>query len=278
MPLSLRKLLCNLYTGRREYEAHVFRYAATVAARRQADIFTATQIEALINAFANGEIAKAVHSQELHRSYVTGWIDEGERLAKDDDAKKLGIPAFARRMWEVAVSLVVRAWEQAQPGLCIGRSEDVCCVTDYCCTDLTNSLDSEHLDVFCVANYCCRALTNSLNSDDGFAHAVELLDRDGFTDWLLRELWRECPEEAEYRELPKPRDTRPPMTDGQKRLWDALSGCAMTEKKLADRNQLDTSEQTVRSWVLGLRRAGYGIERRKGRGYYRPDAPPDDVT
>lgn len=67
------------------------------------------------------------------------------------------------------------------------------------------------------------------------------------------------------------------MTDGQKRLWDALHRKALTGKELAGQKVLDTSEDTVRHCVKGLRQAGYEIENRAGRGYYRPDAPPDDL-
>ena len=66
------------------------------------------------------------------------------------------------------------------------------------------------------------------------------------------------------------------MTDGQKRLWDALAGRALTAKELASKSILDTSEDTVRRWVFELRKAGYEIDHRRGRGYVRPDARPAD--
>jgi len=69
---------------------------------------------------------------------------------------------------------------------------------------------------------------------------------------------------------------QPPMTDGQKRLWDALKGRALTGKELASSNELDTSQETIRQWVGELKKAGYEIPNRRGRGYYRPDAPPLD--
>jgi biotin operon repressor len=67
---------------------------------------------------------------------------------------------------------------------------------------------------------------------------------------------------------------RKPMTGGQQALWDALEGQALTAKKLAE--QLDTSENTIRQHVSDLRKAGCDIPNRRGRGYYRPDAPPED--
>ena len=107
--------------------------------------------------------------------------------------------------------------------------------------------------------------------------AARATDEHGKTVWRLR-----CRLTARYlrslaKKLVAGKDARPPMTNGQKRLWGALKGRAMTGKELAGKDQLDTSEETVRSWVRELRRAGYGIENRRGRGYYRPDAPPDDV-
>lgn len=66
------------------------------------------------------------------------------------------------------------------------------------------------------------------------------------------------------------------MTDGQKRLWAALHGRALTAKELAAQSELDSSEDTVRQWVCGLKKAGYEISRRSRRGYFRPDAPPAD--
>ena len=66
------------------------------------------------------------------------------------------------------------------------------------------------------------------------------------------------------------------MTDGQKRLWDALDGRALTSQELAAESELGTSPETVRQWVSDLKKAGYEIDRRQSRGYFRPDAPPAD--
>ncbi len=66
------------------------------------------------------------------------------------------------------------------------------------------------------------------------------------------------------------------MTDGQKRLWDALHERALTGKELAAETELDSSEETIRQWVSELRKAEYEIDNRRGRGYFRPDAPPAD--
>ena len=72
-----------------------------------------------------------------------------------------------------------------------------------------------------------------------------------------------------------PIEERRPMTDGQRSLWNALDGKAMNTNELAD--ALNTSPGTVRQWKSALCLAGYGIERRHGRGYYRLDAPPSDL-
>ena len=69
-------------------------------------------------------------------------------------------------------------------------------------------------------------------------------------------------------------EIRQVMTDGQKRLWDALDGRALAAKELAAESELDTSEDTVRQYVLDLRKAGRKIGHRPGRGYFRPNAPP----
>ena len=96
-----------------------------------------------------------------------------------------------------------------------------------------------------------------------------------YEEWWLREAEkRTAPLPAGHVQAPQspPR----PMTDGQKRLWNALKNRALSAKELAGRDELDTSGETVRQWVLGLRKAGHAIEHRSGRGYYRPDAPPSE--
>ena len=70
--------------------------------------------------------------------------------------------------------------------------------------------------------------------------------------------------------------TKLPLTDGQKRLWNALDGRAVTVKELA--KELNTSDGVIRRWKGDLVRAGYRIDRRASRGYFRPDAPPADCN
>ncbi len=69
-----------------------------------------------------------------------------------------------------------------------------------------------------------------------------------------------------------------PLTAGEQRLWDALAGRLLTGRELASENELNSSEETVRRWVAQLRRQGYKIKNRRGRGYFRPDAPPADLS
>ncbi len=65
-------------------------------------------------------------------------------------------------------------------------------------------------------------------------------------------------------------------TDGQSRLWAALDGRCLGAEELAGEGELDSSDDTVRHWVMQLRNAGRDIKTRGGGGYYRPDAPPEE--
>ncbi len=70
------------------------------------------------------------------------------------------------------------------------------------------------------------------------------------------------------------------MTDGEKRVWNALKGRALTGAELVrllkSEQGFDTSEETIRQHVADLRKSGYSIETKRGRGYWRPDAPPTE--
>jgi len=129
-----------------------------------------------------------------------------------------------------------------------------------------------------VAMYCefrqtgekNRQKYNAIDIED----VVDELQRGDFAAELLAALWAECPEEYEAMELPPPRRT--PMTDGQKRLWDALTRRALTGKELM--KELDTSDDTVRQWVRELRSNGYDVPNKRGRGYCRADAASDDLA
>ena len=70
---------------------------------------------------------------------------------------------------------------------------------------------------------------------------------------------------------------RPLLADGERELWDALDGGAMTAKELTA--HLDRpSEEAVRQQIASIRHKCYEIVWCAGRGYYRPDALPPDVS
>ena len=109
---------------------------------------------------------------------------------------------------------------------------------------------------------------------DGARRTSKALDT---LDKAVDEFWQwACEQVPELEELwPRPHDgAHPrPLTGGQRRLWDALAGRCLNAKELAAESELDTSEDTVRQWVRGLKAAGRDISHRPGRGYFRPDAP-----
>jgi biotin operon repressor len=117
---------------------------------------------------------------------------------------------------------------------------------------------------------------HALARPNDFSAEIARLDGEGVSEELLELIWRVEPAEATRLALPRPEPAAERlMTDGQKRLWEALQGRALTGKELA--RALDTSEETVRQWVKELRAAGHEIENRRGRGYFRPDAPPSEA-
>ncbi len=85
---------------------------------------------------------------------------------------------------------------------------------------------------------------------------------------------------SDPRQKAEPKDGKPAtvpidmLTDGQRRLWLALDGRILTAEALASEAMLNTSAPTVRGWVEAVRKAGHEIGLRRGRGYFRPDAPP----
>ena len=70
---------------------------------------------------------------------------------------------------------------------------------------------------------------------------------------------------------------RPLLADGERELWDALDGRVMAAKEL--RVELDRpSEEAVRQQITSVRHKGHEIVWCAGRGYYRPDVPPPEVS
>lgn len=66
----------------------------------------------------------------------------------------------------------------------------------------------------------------------------------------------------------------PVLTEGEKKVWEVLEGRAMTAAKIA--GELNTSEQTVKEQIKSIRLKGRNVENQRGRGYFRPDAPPSE--
>ncbi len=73
-----------------------------------------------------------------------------------------------------------------------------------------------------------------------------------------------------------------PLTEGQQYVWDVLEGRVLTANEivaaLKEERKHETSEGNVRQTIAKLRGASYCVKHRNGRGYFRPDAPPPDVS
>lgn len=65
------------------------------------------------------------------------------------------------------------------------------------------------------------------------------------------------------------------LTDGQKEIWDALANRVLSGKELA--RTLDRPEDSIRQQISELRKSGYKVQNRLGRGYFRPDCPPKEL-
>jgi hypothetical protein len=85
---------------------------------------------------------------------------------------------------------------------------------------------------------------------------------------------------SESADLPKA-EKRSPMTKGQKDAWDVLSGRILSASAMVialdDRGTI-TSEGTIRQHIRNLRKSGYVVEQKRGRGYYRSDDPPPELA
>ncbi len=73
-------------------------------------------------------------------------------------------------------------------------------------------------------------------------------------------------------------DPTPPLTERQQYVWDVLKDRTLTANKIVEalkkEQDHETSEGNVRQTISKLRKAGYRIGRRRGRGYFRPDSLP----
>ncbi len=76
-----------------------------------------------------------------------------------------------------------------------------------------------------------------------------------------------------WRRLDATMVARPPLSDGQRDVWEALEGRALTGKQLHKR--LGVPEDSIRQHVRAMKKAGYEVRNARNLGgYYRPDAPP----
>jgi biotin operon repressor len=67
------------------------------------------------------------------------------------------------------------------------------------------------------------------------------------------------------------------LTGRQQEVWDALNGRLLSDTELASPEWLDTgSDEGIRQFIKGIRDKGYKIQTQRGRGYFRPDAPPSE--
>lgn len=76
------------------------------------------------------------------------------------------------------------------------------------------------------------------------------------------------------------RDPGKPMSGGQKQVWDLLENCALTGSELVKalkQRGVESSDGMVRQHIHNLKQTGFAVENRRGRGYYRLDAPPPDM-
>jgi len=173
------------------------------------------------------------------------------------ESRRLGAPLHKARAFDVLLSHFFAAARRIQPGHFTDEDAWPRSVGMYC---TFRDIGEKHPGAW-----------NALDIKD----VVDRLQADNFADELLRVLWAECPEECRDMGLPAPAD-RTPMTDGQKQVWDALDRRSLTGKEPS--KKLDHTEDVIRQWVRELRSKGYDVPTKRGRGYYRVDAPPDDFA
>lgn len=74
-----------------------------------------------------------------------------------------------------------------------------------------------------------------------------------------------------------PVDTRRILTDLQREVWLLLNERCKTAKELAIAIYDDRlKENVIRNLISRMNKAGWEVQSRKSRGYFRPDAPPSD--
>lgn len=141
-----------------------------------------------------------------------------------------------------------------------------------------------------AAVYACRKLAEERGKPEAMALYVTLLEMDrdfnecGPSPLHLGdgEMWVGLNPVSEVKRLAKELRDGPPrkraMTEGQQMVWAALDGRALFGKELALRKELDTSEETIRQHVHEMTKHGWTVLNRRSRGYFRPDAPPEEMN
>ncbi|MBL8874166.1 MAG: hypothetical protein JNM86_00040 [Phycisphaerae bacterium] len=98
-------------------------------------------------------------------------------------------------------------------------------------------------------------------------------------DWLVKAFVRMAPLIDGPRKMSgkqeEQNDVARPLTDRQLEIWDLLHGRALDAKQIAEKLGSGITADSVRQTMMELRKARPNcIKSRRGRGYYRLDAPP----
>lgn len=170
-------LLCYIFKSVcKDFDPHA-RYAAKLAHQSCTDL--SREQRSKLHDVSKGKVAPSVlKKDEFLWPIVKGFWGRAARVIEPQEARRYGRSLHAKCLWEVAVELV---------------------------TDAARRLGFKwYADTLpLVAEYCQRALSGS-TSWEAFADHVDLLDKAGFAEVFLAELWRRCPEEARIRSLPRP--------------------------------------------------------------------------
>jgi len=74
------------------------------------------------------------------------------------------------------------------------------------------------------------------------------------------------------------KETRRPLTTGEKRIWDALEHTTLTGRELVQKLHKSydqaASEGGIRQHISNMKLKGYEVANKRGRGYYRLNDPP----
>ncbi len=139
---------------------------------------------------------------------------------------------------------------------------------------------AEEPDIQCAA-------PDGTDGVDVAAHALQVSERSALA-WFrdqgitapedLVEWVRQRSPELEAEPSEGTADAGEPLTTAQLEVWGLLKGRAMTAKELSAELPGAPGEDAVRKRVESIKRTGRDVASRPGRGYYRPDAPPDDLA